>query len=202
MPSKVANDPEEPSVGRIRADFIAPPHSPTSIKLCISRVERNPGIVNSDLFADPSCDSPLKEGHILIHPTDGPGLSPKEPIAIVQADVQVELTSIPNGKYLIKNRRKDIYWGAGHSPLRTVYFYPTITKRAKKYPYMQVNEYSPIFQVLQRDNSLSKWDITQDANGNISIISLAPPSSWVGAEIKGSSVPVSWRLIPADSKSY
>ena len=208
MPSKVANDPEEPSVGRIRADFIAPPHSPTSIKLCISRVERNPGIVNSDLFADPSFDSPLTEGYISILRTDGPGMSPNEPMAIVQADVQedsplpVAVASIPDGRYAIKNRRKDIYWCAGHSPLRTVYFYPTITKRAKKYPYMQVNEYSPIFQVLQRDNSLSKWDITQDANGNISIISLAPPSSWVGAEIKGSSVPVSWRLIPADSKSY
>ena len=30
-PSKVANDPEEPSIGQIRADSIAPPHSPTTI---------------------------------------------------------------------------------------------------------------------------------------------------------------------------
>ena len=33
MPSKVAIDPDEPSLGRIRADSVAPPHSPTSIKV-------------------------------------------------------------------------------------------------------------------------------------------------------------------------
>ena len=31
IPSKVANDPEEPSIGRIRADSVAPPHNPSSI---------------------------------------------------------------------------------------------------------------------------------------------------------------------------
>jgi hypothetical protein len=65
-PSKVAFDPEEPSLGRIRADSVAPPHSPTSIKRCISRVEKTPALVASDLFADSSCDTPLKEGHISI----------------------------------------------------------------------------------------------------------------------------------------
>ena len=45
IPSKVANDPEEPSIGRIRADSITPPHSPTSIKLCISRVEKNQNLL-------------------------------------------------------------------------------------------------------------------------------------------------------------
>ena len=52
------------------------------------------------------------------------------------------------------------------------------------------------------DNSLLKWDITQDTDGNISMTSPSAPSLWVGAEIKGSSVPVPWRLIPADSESY
>ena len=125
MPSKVANDPEEPSIGRIRADSITPPHSLTSIKLCISRVERNPGLVNSDIFADTSCDTPLTEGHISIFRTDGPGLSPNEPMAIVQADVQlesplpVEVTSIPNGKYLILSSPKMSLYeksGSGMTP--------------------------------------------------------------------------------------
>ena len=31
-------------------------------------------------------------------------------MAIVQADVQVEVTSIPDGRYLIKNRAPDVYW--------------------------------------------------------------------------------------------
>ena len=42
-----------------------------------------PGLVNSDLFTDTSCDSPLKEGHISFLRTDGPGLSMNEPMTIV-----------------------------------------------------------------------------------------------------------------------
>ena len=147
--SKVAIYPEEPSIGRIRADYISPPHSPTSIKLCISRVERNPGIVNFDLFGDTSCDSPLTDGHISFLRTDGPGLSPNEPMAIVQADVQVEsplpvkVTSVPDGRYLIKNRVADVYWGAGTNPIQTVFFYPTTLEHAKKYSTLEVNEHSP-----------------------------------------------------------
>ena len=53
MPSRVAFDPEEPSLGCIRVDSVTPPHSPTSIKRCISRVEGNPALVlNTDLFGD------------------------------------------------------------------------------------------------------------------------------------------------------
>ena len=94
MASKVAIDPEEPSLGRIQGDSIAPPHTPTSIKLCISRVERNPALWHADLFADTTCDTPLKHGHISILHTDGPGLSPNEPMAIVQ----VKNPSIPDGR--------------------------------------------------------------------------------------------------------
>ena len=84
MPSKAAFDPEEPSLGRIRADCVAPPHSLASIKRCISRVERTPELAHADLFADISCDTPLKDGHISILQTDCPGLSLNEPMAIVQ----------------------------------------------------------------------------------------------------------------------
>ena len=155
MPSKVAIYPEEPSIGRIRADYISPPHSPTSIKLCISRVERNPGIVNSDLFADTTCDSPLTDGHISILRTDGPGLSPNEPMAIVQADVQVEsplpvkVTSIPDGRYLIKNRAANLYWGARHNPIQTVFFYSRTMEELKMYSKLQVNEHSPFILLFR-----------------------------------------------------
>jgi len=177
MPSKVANDPEEPSLGRIRADCVAPPRSLTSIKRCISRVEGNPRLVNSDLFADISCDTPLKEGHISILRTDGPGLSPNEPMAIVQ------WKSILDGRYVIKNRAKDIFWCAEHNPIRTVYFYSSTMEYVKKHNILQ-------------------WDITQDAYGNITLTSPFAPSSWVGAELKGSTVPVPWQLIPADGESF
>ena len=143
MRSKVAIDSREPSLGRIRADAIAPPHSPTSIKRCISRVERNPALAsvwNADLFANTSSDSPLKEGHISILATDGLGLSRNEPMAIVQ----IKNPSIPDGKYTIKNRAKDIYWSAWHNPIRRVYFYPTTMEYAKKKNYLQVNKHSLI----------------------------------------------------------
>ena len=141
MPSKSATDPEEPSLGRIRADSIAPPHTPISIKRCISRVESNPALSFGDLFSDTTCDTPLREGQILIFRTDGPGLSPNEPMAIVQ----VKTISIPDGRYAIKNRAAEIYWLA-KSDYRfgeTFYFYQTTLEEAKKYPGCQVNEHSP-----------------------------------------------------------
>ena len=145
MPSKVAFDPEEPSLGRIRADSVAPPHSPASIKRCISRVERTPELAHADLFADISSDTPLKEDHISILHTDGPGLSPNEPMAIVQ----VESPSIPDGKYLIKNRAADIFWNAGSNPIMMVYFYPATMEQVKNIAHMQVNKHSPIIHVFK-----------------------------------------------------
>ena len=147
MPSKLVFDPGEPSLGRIRADSIAPPHSPTSIKQCISRVEGNRALAwHADLFADTSSDSPLQEGHVSILPTDGPGLTPNEPMAIVQRP------PIPDGKYIIKNRAVDIYWCAALScyPISTVYYYSATMELCETYSYLQVNNNSPIIQVFGR----------------------------------------------------
>ena len=149
MPSKVAFDREETSLGRIRADFIAPPRSPTSIKRCISRVEEIPALAwHSDLFADTSCDTPLKEGHISI--CRSPGLSPNEPMAIVLRPP----TILPvDGRYLIKNRAKDIYWNTAHrNPVTTVYFFHfgTPTPDWKTAFVFQVNNHSPIIQMFKR----------------------------------------------------
>ena len=145
MPSKSATDPEEPSLGRIRADSIAPPHTPISIRRCISRVESNPALSFGDLFADTTCDTPLREGQILIFRTDGPGLSPNEPMAIVQ----VKSTSIPNGRYLIKNRGADVYWNAYNNPITTVCFWHTTLEEAKKYIWFQVNEHTRIILLFR-----------------------------------------------------
>ena len=215
MPSKVAFDPEEPSLGRIRADCVAPPHSPASIKRCISRVEGTPALAHANLFANISSDTPLKEGHISILHTDCPGLSPNEPMAIVLMPI-VHLVespsiyaSIPDGKYVIKNRAADIYWTADYtsSPIQRVYFWSGTKEQAKNDNLFQVNKHSPIIQVFKRskDKSILQWHITHDTNGNISIMtspSAKTPSSWAGAEIIGSTVPVPWRLIPAEGKSY
>ena len=144
LPSEVAIGPEEPSLGRIQADSVAPPHSPASIIRRISRVERTP-FAHADVFADILCSTPLKEDHISILRTDCPGLSPNDPMAIV---VQVAIT-IPDGKYLIKNRRADIFWNAGWNPIKTVHFIPTTIKLAKDSQFAQVSEHSPIIQVFK-----------------------------------------------------
>ena len=140
IPSKVAFDHDEPSIGRIRADSITPPHTPISIKRCISRVERRPALLHADLFSDTSCDTPLTEGHISILRTDGPGQSPEEPMAIVQVDVQLEaeVTSIPDasGRYIIKNRASDFYWGADSNG--KVYFIKSTLEYAKQNMHFQV----------------------------------------------------------------
>ena len=177
MASKVAIDPERPSLGRIRVDSVPPPHTPTSIKRCISRVERIPELARANLFADISCDTQLKEGHSSILRTDGPGLSPNKPMAIVQVEsppisdgkyviknragdvqmpiVQVESPPISDGKYVIKNRSGDIYWSAytrhGMSPMTKVRFWqwPTSEKRPGDNGYEKVNKHSLTIQVLK-----------------------------------------------------
>ena len=152
VPSKVAFDPEESSLGRIRADSVSPPHSPASIKRCISRVETNPALAQANIFADISCVDPLKEGHISILGTDGPGLSPDEPMAIVQmAIVQVECP-IPDGRYAIKNRAADFFWNsAGKNPIEVVYFYSgSVTKN---HIHLQVRSILKLFN-CSKDNSL------------------------------------------------
>jgi hypothetical protein len=67
-------------------DFIAPPHTPTSIKQYISRVEGNPALVTADLFANTSSDSPMKEELISILSDRCPGLNKSDPMALVQRD--------------------------------------------------------------------------------------------------------------------
>ena len=148
MASKVAIYPETPSLGRIRVDSVAPPHNPASILRCISRVEKTFELAHADLFADLSSDTPLKEGYISILHTDGPGMSPNEPMAIVQ----VESPTIPDGKYYIKNRTEDFFWVSKdfRGPLKSVHFSITEIRQAKNCSSTKVNEHSQIIRVLKR----------------------------------------------------
>ena len=122
MPSKVAFDEEEPSLGRIRADSVAPPHSVASLKRRISRVEQTPALANADLFPDISSDVPLKEGRISILGADCPGLSPDEPMGVVQMDIVQ--SPIQDGRYAIKNRAAGIFLDSkDEDPIEVVHFY-------------------------------------------------------------------------------
>ena len=151
-PSKVAIHQEEPCLGRIRADFIAPPHNPAAIKRYISRVEKFP-LAHADLYADISCNTPLKEDLISILGNDCPGLSPKKPMAIVQkAIVEDDAASIPaDGRYIIKNRSADVYWKSQRTD--SIYFVPSkIDSKDYKndvHRDFQVNKHSSIIQVLR-----------------------------------------------------
>ena len=140
IPSKIAFDPEHPSLGRIRADSITPPHSPVTIKRCISRVEKTPALANADLFADILCNTSLKKGYISILRTYGP-------MAIVQMPIiQINTPSVPDGRYAIKNGAEDIYWYPGR-PFSTLHFI-FATKQEESRDYLQVNKHSPIIRVL------------------------------------------------------
>ena len=148
-PSKAAFDPEEPALGRIRVDSVTPPHSPITIKSCISRLERTPEIASANLFAHISCDTPLKEDHIAFLCTDYPGLSPKNPMAIVLTPVrEAPLAMILDGRYLIRNRAAAYFWNAAWNPIKTVTFcYSTIdSAKDTKNAFLQVNDHSPIIQ--------------------------------------------------------
>jgi hypothetical protein len=154
-PSKVAINPERPSLGRIRVDSVAPPHRPASIKQCISRVEETPALAYATLFADitSSCITPLKESHISILRTDVPGLSPNKPMAIVRN----ESPSFPDGRYFIKSRSRGwnnfIFWtaAADHNPIKMVSLWESAnqnltTRQARN---AHVSEHSPIIHVFK-----------------------------------------------------
>jgi hypothetical protein len=117
MKSKAAIDPDEPSLGRICADYITPPHMPGSIIQCIRRVESIPRRISAHLFADISCDTPLTEGHISILRSDGPGRGIDKPFAVVSEEY-VE-SSLPEGMYAIKNPATNRFLRADHDPIRT-----------------------------------------------------------------------------------
>ena len=154
IPSKVAFDEEEPSVGRIRGDSVAPPHTPASIKRRISRVEETPELTHADLFEDISSETPMKDGHFFsILGTDGPGLSPNEPMAIVQRPI-VESPSIPDGRYFIKNRVADYFWNASGNPIKEVHFYNTTPQASNlNYTFLHVRSILQLFK-CSKDNSL------------------------------------------------
>jgi hypothetical protein len=95
MASKVAISPEEPSLGRIRADSVAPPHTPSSLRRCISRVEGNSALASAKLFSDRSCKTPMKETNISIITGRCPGLTCNQPMALVTDKIQDVVSPIP-----------------------------------------------------------------------------------------------------------
>ena len=92
MNSKVSFDPEEPSLGRIPAGFVSPPHTVTSVKRCIALVECNPALAFGDLYANTSCETPMEEGCISVLAGNCPGLMQDDPMALVQVPIPMKTT--------------------------------------------------------------------------------------------------------------
>ena len=153
---------------------------------------------HANFFADTSCNTPLIEGHISI--PSGPGRSSNEPMTIILRPL------IQSGKYIIRNRMDvTIFWAriCDHRGIESVNFYRKRNMNfSKKHDFLQVNKHSPFIQANVK--IFSKWDITNDNFGsNIFITSpLAASSTWVGACMSMSTVPVPWLLIPADGQFY
>jgi len=147
------------------------------VKRSIAKLEKIKDLESATLYLSQFDQSPLDDDDI-VDLTES-GITKDDPL-VLNAKIG---PPIPDGKYFIKSRAGH-FCGAEGNPIKTVYYYPTTVEEAKRYISVQ-------------------WDITHDTDdGNIFIRSLYAPSSWVGVNNTGSMMPVPWRLIPADSKSY
>ena len=98
--------------------------------------------VDEEMQIPKQLETDANELPISILRTDGPDMSPKG-----------KNPSIPDGKYVIKNRARDIFWNPQFNPIRTVYFKSTTMQYAKNNKFMQVNNHKfLIIQVFQRLN--------------------------------------------------
>jgi hypothetical protein len=75
---------DDPYLGRILAEEVAPPHTAKSVKRCISNVEKIGSEITTNLFLSVSNQAPIDDaGRVSIIANPGPGYSPSEPMALV-----------------------------------------------------------------------------------------------------------------------
>lgn len=75
---------DDPSLGRIAAELVTPPHTVISLKRCLSGIENIDDNIPTTLFVAASSQTPMDDGvrvSILAYP--GPGCTPDEPMAFV-----------------------------------------------------------------------------------------------------------------------
>ena len=75
---------DDPYLGRISAEIVAPPHIAKNIKLCLSDIEGIGDNTATNLFISVSSPTPMADDHcvpISVYP--GPGCLPNEPMALV-----------------------------------------------------------------------------------------------------------------------
>ena len=81
--SKHPADSNNPSVGRINVNSVAPPHTAMSIMHCISKTEGLWKFNEQQLFVSISSESPIGEEYVSLLTSDYPGSTPEDPIVFV-----------------------------------------------------------------------------------------------------------------------
>jgi hypothetical protein len=93
IPSNTSATPDDPSLGRIKAISVPPPHTAKTVKLCIAKAENIKHRTNASLFLTPYNQSPMGEADkvtIL-------GFTPHKPLAFVARISDSERSALESG---------------------------------------------------------------------------------------------------------
>lgn len=100
-PSRLSFDPEEPALGRLDANLVAPPLTAASIQRCIARFEKDSPFEQAKLYKNISSESPML-GDEYLNLSTTPGLSSEDPIILVLGPAS--RNSEGSGNTLVKAR--------------------------------------------------------------------------------------------------
>ncbi|KAJ7469334.1 hypothetical protein B0H11DRAFT_2238394 [Mycena galericulata] len=88
-PSKTAFDPHDPALGRVDRNHVTPPHTASSIRRCIAKVEENPRYICGELYPDNANSTAIPDGlYVSLAAAQGRGLgmSPSTAVVLVEQE--------------------------------------------------------------------------------------------------------------------
>jgi len=89
----------DPSLGRISANVVTPPHTAINLKRCLLAVENIHASISTSLFITASTQEPLDDkAKVLILQFPGPGCTPNEPMALVAKVSGADRSALEGGK--------------------------------------------------------------------------------------------------------
>jgi len=99
IPSNAPLDAGDPYLARILAKSVAPPHTVSSLKRCLSKVESIVNHRKTSLFLSTSSQTPMDDGHRLsLLNGSGPGSTPQEPMALVVKSSESERNTLAGAR--------------------------------------------------------------------------------------------------------
>jgi len=84
MASRHPVNSKDPSLTRVRALAVAPPHTVASIKRCLCTIEHIGNYDGAKIFETLSSETPMEEGHVSLMAHDGPGATSESPMVLVR----------------------------------------------------------------------------------------------------------------------